>query len=244
MKIPVHKHGNPRIKCVLPRYTAPMAWYSVVKYCFKGDVMKKVLMSLAVMSFVGVASSSALATDKGFYVGAGAGANFFNSKGSQITVGNPGGFDSSDADLALRVYGGYQVNRNIGVEVAYVDLGTQKVDFVGLDRVNKMSVEGVNFSVVGSYPVTTSLDVFAKLGASYLKNTSYEYGADFLLEEGEISAKNSDRKWAPSVGVGMKYAYSKNVGVRAEYDRMVAKAGEHTVDIVNNVFSVSAQYNF
>lgn len=203
-----------------------------------------VCMSLAVMSFVSVASSSALAADNGFYIGVGAGANFFDSTDSQITVGNPGGYDASDADLALRVYGGYQVNKYVGFEVAYVDLGTQKIDFVGIDRINKMSVKGVNLSLVGSYPVTASLDVFAKVGASYLKNTSYEYGADFLLMEGEVSAKNSDRTWQPSVGVGMKYAYSKNVSVRAEYDRMVAKAGAHTVDITNNVFSVSAQYNF
>ncbi len=205
--------------------------------------MKKVFMSLVVISLVAV-SSFAMASDAGFYVGVGAGVNAFNSKDSQITVGNPGGFDASDAAMALRVYGGYQVNRNVGVEVAYVDLGTQKVDFVGLDRVNKMSVSGVNFSVVGTYPVSPTIDVFGKVGASYLKNTSYEYGADFLIQEGVASAKNSDRKWAPSVGVGVKHAYSKNVSVRAEYDRMVAKAGEHTVDIVNNVFSVSAQYNF
>ncbi|MHB8915970.1 MAG: outer membrane beta-barrel protein [Thiobacillus sp.] len=206
--------------------------------------MKKIFMSLAVMSFVSVASSSALAADNGFYIGVGAGANFFDSTDSQITVGNPGGYDAPDTDLAFRVYGGYQINKYVGFEVAYVDLGTQKIDFVGIDRINKMSVKGVNLSLVGSYPVTTSLDVFAKVGASYLKNTSYEYGADFLLMEGEVSAKNSDRSWEPSVGVGMKYAHSKNVGIRAEYDRMVAKAGAHTVDITNNVFSVSAQYNF
>jgi opacity protein-like surface antigen len=204
--------------------------------------MKKIIASAILSS--ALISVSAMATDTGGYVGVGIGDNMFNSNDAQITVGNPGGFSKNNNDVAYKIYAGYQFHPNFAVEAEYIDLGKQTVQFIGIARTNEMTVKGLNFSLVGNYPVYDKVDVFGKVGASYLSNNSYEYGADFLAMEGTPSANNTDRKWAPSFGMGVKYTFSKTVAARIEYEWLHAPAGTNTVDIKNNAFTASVQYSF
>lgn len=200
-------------------------------------------IKLAILASV-LASTSAMASDTGMYIGGGIGDNMFNSNDTQITIGNPGGFTKNDSATAYKIYTGYQFHPNFAVEAEYIDLGKQTVQFVGLARTNEISIKGFNFSLVGSYPVYDKVEIFGKVGASYLSNNSYEYGADFLAMEGTPSANNTDRKWATSCGAGAKYEITKTVSARVEYERLEAPSGLNTVNVKNNLVTASVEYHF
>lgn len=100
-----------------------------------------------------------------------------------------------------------------------------------------------NLSLVSSYDFG-NLQVFAKAGASMLANRSHEYGADFVRMEGTPDADNTDWSVRPSFGLGAAYNFNKHFAIRTEWQHFKAAAGEHTVDMTSNLFTVGAQYKF
>src|SRR5713226_3023971 len=68
-----------------------------------------------------IASPAAFAADAGFYLGAGIGQSKFIDQCSSepgITITS-----CSDTDTATKLFAGYQITRNWGVEASYVDFG-------------------------------------------------------------------------------------------------------------------------
>src|SRR5688572_10676070 len=87
-------------------------------------------------------------------------------------------FDTDDSDTAIKVFGGFNVNPNFGVEVGYVDLGEMANEFSlesdGSDFppgvasvVGSTSVYGFNGGVVGSLPFSDSVSLSGRAGAYF-----------------------------------------------------------------------------
>ena len=203
--------------------------------------MKKIILA----SVIGLAlSTSAMATETGFYVGGALGDSQLSSNNSQIDLGPGYPFSKNSSAFAYELYGGYQFHPNFAVEAEWIDLGKQTIRFQNIDRTNEMTLRGLNIALVGNYEVYKNVNLFAKVGASYMRNNSYEHGAGFTAMEGTPDANNTDWSWRPSFGFGATYNFNKNLAVRAEWQYFSAKAGEHTVDMHSNVFTVGAQYKF
>lgn len=62
----------------------------------------------------------------------------------------------SETDSGIKIYGGFNLSENLGLEMAYVDLG----EYAN----NTLEQDGVAFSIVGYLPVTDSFDFFGKFG--------------------------------------------------------------------------------
>ena len=118
----------------------------------------------------------------------------------------------------FKLFGGYQFNRNLAVELAYVDLGKLEYSgsFGGLSVTGgRVQTTGFNASAVGIVPLSPSFSLFGKVGVfSWLaKARDVTGGAPFSAEEDDADV---------SFGLGAAYHVNANVSVRAEWEQFEA----------------------
>jgi OOP family OmpA-OmpF porin len=135
---------------------------------------------VAVIGAAALALSSAASAQQltGFYAGAEFGQADFGS----------------DDDTAVKILGGYQVNRNFAAEVGYSMLYDK-----GGSEVTALEVVGI-----GLFPVANQLSIYGKLGFA---NVDVETPA------------GSDDKTELTWGLGVQYDVSARLGVRAGWQR-------------------------
>ena len=114
--------------------------------------------------------------------------------------------DCKDTSTVSRFGGGYQFNPVWGAEVSYAQYGHAGL---GQDRGN-WKMNGVHFSGTAAYPLSNSLALTAKFGVSRINfKTTAALGPSF--------AKTNIK---PAFGVGVRYALTKKIAVRAQYERL------------------------
>ena len=117
-------------------------------------------------------------------------------------------------DTAWKIFGGYMFNRHFGIEGAYVNLGevSYSGSFGGLPVTGgKVEVSGFNVSAIGSVPVTEEFSVFGKIGLFL-----WEAEASDTTGGAPFSAKEDGSDL--SFGVGIGYQFTRNLGLRAEWE--------------------------
>jgi OOP family OmpA-OmpF porin len=143
----------------------------------------------------------------GFYVGAGVG----QSKAKDWCGG--GGFDScDDKKTAWKVFGGYQISPNIAVEAGYAKLGKFTASFtdptLGL-LTDEAKVSAWEASALAGLPLAGGLSIFGRLG---IYRGTVRESTNFA---GDFSHDNNDFTY----GAGLGFDVTRNVGVRAEWQR-------------------------
>ncbi|GAA0780127.1 OmpA family protein [Shewanella aestuarii] len=138
-----------------------------------------------------------------FYLGGEIGINYYQHGCESWSI-------SCDKNSTMSgFFAGYQLNNNLALEAAYLDLG--KAEATYLEASNKHiyqgSMTGINLSAVGSIDLTADLSLFAKAG---LFNW---YGEN----KGPFSTIKAD-DWSPSLGVGMSYQLSDSWQARLQYE--------------------------
>lgn len=167
----------------------------------------------------------------GFYVGGSLGQSSFDKEIVRELI-TSGTVDTSDT--GFKVFGGYQFNRNVGLEVAYVDLGKASYSgFAGPDPVigGKVEVTGVNLSAIGAWPVAPNFDVFGKIGF-----LSWEDKASDVT--GGVPFSDKIEGTDLSFGFGAAWHLTRNVRLRVEWERF------RVDDTDADLFSVGAVYKF
>ena len=97
-------------------------------------------------------------------------------------------------DIGFKIFGGYQFHRNIAAEIGYGML---------FDK-NDVEVTALEFTAVGLFPVTTQFSIVGKLG---LANVEADTPAG--------SEDKTELTW----GLGVQFDVSRNLGVRALWQR-------------------------
>ena len=139
---------------------------------------------------------------------------------SEITDGLITSGSVDGKDTGFKVFGGYMFNRHFGVEGAYVNLGevSYSGDFFGLPVTGgKVEVSGFNVAALGSYPITEQFSVFGKIGLFI-----WEVEASDTTGGVPFSAKEDGTDI--SFGVGLGYNFTRNLGVRLEWERFKVEA--------------------
>lgn len=161
--------------------------------------------------------------DSGWYVGGSVG----QSKIDCDTSGIPGA-SCDDSDTAFRIFGGYQFNKNFAAELGYNEFGEAKASAGGVSVTGE--AKGFDLVAVGILPLNEKFSVFGKLGWHM---SDVDVSSNVGVSESE---SNSDFTY----GIGLQYNFSRNLGVRAEYQQF-KKVGEDT-DV--DVMSIGVVYKF
>jgi OOP family OmpA-OmpF porin len=182
----------------------------------KESVMRaKTIIAAAVLALSGLVAASQ-ASAQGFYVGGSVGrsdADDGNAVPDLITSGTVDG-----TDTGFKIFGGYQFSQYFGLELAWVDLGkaTYSGTFAGFPVTGgSIKTQGFNFSAVGTYPFGSGFAVFGKVGAFAWESKQNDVTAG-------IPFSNKENGGDVSFGIGASYDITKNIGIRAEWERFKA----------------------
>lgn len=182
--------------------------------------------SLGAILLVGSTSiAQAQALDYGWFGGISAGSTNENIRDSALSVtgATASSLTKDESGTGLKLYAGYQYNRNLAVEVGYTDLGkfgatrnvTAPAALVG-SAVADIKTNGYHIDGVGIMPLQGGFSLFGKLGAIYA-TTKTSLATSGGVIAGGTSAKRSDWSW--KFGVGAGYDFSRSLGLRFEYER-------------------------
>jgi OOP family OmpA-OmpF porin len=184
---------------------------------------------LALASLGALLAAPAFAQDTShFYGGVGAGiARSANETARTTGVLLPGvdtlSSSSDRNDNAYKVFGGYQINRNIALEAGYYSLGksrftTQTSPDGSFSTATK--VRGLNFDVVGTLPFTERFAGLARVGAhqAWSKEDYSGTGANAGVA---ASTKHNNTNF--KVGVGLQYELTPAMWIRGEVERYRVK---------------------
>mgnify|MGYP001158814762 FL=1 len=184
---------------------------------------------LALASLSALCATSAIAQDHNYFYGgvsAGPTRGKFNEEGiaSILLQGNAPpvsmtGLTLDQRDNAYRVFGGYQFNRNFGLELGFFNLG--KYHFQATTSPagvlnGEMKVQGVNLDAVVALPLGDRFSLLGRVGAQYAKTRNSFNGS------GAVAISNpspSDRQLNYKVGAGLQYAFNPNLLMRLEAEQ-------------------------
>jgi OmpA-OmpF porin, OOP family len=162
------------------------------------------------------------------------------------------GFDSAittsdKRDTGGRIFGGYQLHKNVAIEAAYVDLG--KFSFRGDvmptgSLIATTKISGFELAAVGTLPLSERFELFARLGAfSGETKTSYSSTGSVEILNGAATQKSRNTKL--TYGAGATFNMNKKVSLRGEWARYGKLGNELTGGSGDvNLFSVGLVYRF
>ena len=172
------------------------------------------------------ASSAAQATrgaESGFYVGGSLGQSEVDDF---CSIFGPG-ISCDEKDSAWKFFGGYQVNRNFALELGYTNLG----EVSARDNTGTLRLESTAWEVVGigSIPIDR-FSLYGKLGV-YRADTELRFRGSGLSESDDESTTDL------TFGFGVRYDFTRNLAVRAEWQKYsdveAAGLGEGDVDVMS-----------
>ena len=190
--------------------------------------MKRIVRTFGTLGLLGcavVASPSAMADDSGWYGGANIGQSRATIDDAKITSGRLGSgvattsIVDEDRDRGYKIFGGYQFNKNFALEGGYFDLG--KFGFAATTvpagtLSGNIRLRGLNLDAVGTLPITEKFSVFGRIGANYAEARDSFAGTGAV---GVLNPSPTQRETNVKLGLGLQYALSESLAVRAEMER-------------------------
>lgn len=197
----------------------------------------------AVLAAAMAVSSAAVAQqtqETGWYVGAA----FGQAKSDLDCTGTT---SCDDSDSSWKIFGGYQINRNFAVEFGYANLGEAKAStpafFFGglLIPAANVSIEATVWELVGvgSLPVADRFSLYGKIGL-------YRSETDISVAFPSVGAtsNDSDDNMDITFGFGARYDFTRNFGIRAEWQRYSSVSAGDFGDSDVDVMSVGLLWRF
>ncbi|MGL5044650.1 MAG: outer membrane beta-barrel protein, partial [Plesiomonas sp.] len=194
--------------------------------------MKKSLITLLVTGLL-AANAQAAGQDNTWYGGAKLGwSNFYGiDESNALTLGN----ETNDA-LGAGVFGGYQINKNLGLELGYDYLGKYKYDSVksGAAFSDEVTAQLAQLTLKLGFPVTDNLDLYGRVGGGYgwadTKSDVYKDDSRFVM----VGA------------LGAEYAFNLDWAARLEYQYTTPYGSRDDTGLRmdNGLLSLAAVYRF
>jgi len=192
---------------------------------------------------------SASAQDTGAYVGLGAGRVSAEIDDSGITSAlQSGGYglsrlSTSDDGNHYKVLAGYSFHPHFALEGSYFNLGSFDFDADLLPAATQSgkagSVNGFALDLVGTLPLQDQWSAFARLGVNNAKVRQSFSGT----ATGTGLINDSERGWNQKYGIGLSYAISDTLALRAELERYDLEDNAVIKDKVET-FTLGVVYRF
>lgn len=184
-----------------------------------------------------VISSSAIAAESGFYVGAGLGQSAYDTG-----ITNVVGASLDEKDTTHGAFIGYDINKFFGVEVAYNDLGKSELKFNAGDSYSigvlnatatntgnmSLKAKSIGISAIAKYPVHQYFQPFIKGG---FHRYTYEASITSGITSESIKESGTDTTY----GFGIESKISANFIARISYDNY---SFEEENDVKSTTFSI------
>jgi opacity protein-like surface antigen len=181
---------------------------------------------------IAAAAEQTETNERGFYLGASASRVEQEAQGEGqilVGVGPPFGFivtvppnqvDVDDTDAGWNVTLGYQINKYIAAELTYYDFGkasvveryTANLVAIPLNITVNSSIEafGPGVALLGTYPLTSSIEIFARGGVLFLDQEIERQISSF-----RTSQRTGDEIWM--AGAGAQWSFTSRWAARLEY---------------------------
>jgi len=189
------------------------------------------------------ASAGALAQDdmRGAYIGLSVGQSRVTIEDSAVTVlgATASSFSKDETDTGFKLYAGYRFNRHFALEGGWTDLGSFRATRnVTAPQVGSLSAEieasGFHFDAVGILPLQQFF-LFGKLGVMYATTETSRSSTGAVVLAGPRSSKDSEVEFKAGVGAG--FAFTRNLAIRAEFERVTdvgtIETGEGDIDLIS-----------
>jgi OOP family OmpA-OmpF porin len=185
---------------------------------------------------------------KGFYAGLSIGQSKFPGacdSSSGVTLSN-----CKDTDTAWKIFGGYQFNPYLAVELGYNDFGRissdATVSMAGSTFAGNAKIEATAFELtgVGSLPLGQQFSLYGKLGVYYAETKSSANVTRTTPPFASGSSSASDNNSNLTFGFGARYDLTKNIGLRAEWQRFSKVGGDSTGKGDIDVLAIGGLYRF
>lgn len=189
--------------------------------------MKKshLAMLAAAAALFSLPAAAQKAPETGFYAGGGLGKSSFKD-GCRL------GGSCDDGDTAIKIFGGYQINKYFAGEFGFVDLGRAKSSAGG--ATDEFKAHAWELSAIGGVPVMERLSVFGRFGLYF---ADAEENSNFA---GNSSHSNNDLTY----GFGVRYDITRNLGVRGEYQRYSNVGGGNLLKTDVDVLGLNVLWMF
>ena len=187
------------------------------------------LLAFIIAAFI---AFPALAQDTGFYVGGHLG----QAKGKDACDGFAGpGVSCDDKDTSWKLLAGYRFSRNLALEAGYTNLGEMTARGPGGTATRESTAwELVG---VGMLPMGNNFSLYGKAGV-YRGDT--EGRLNTVLLTGTTDDKNTDLTF----GAGLQFDMTRNVALRAEWQRYKDMGGDQVGESDMDVLSLGVLVAF
>ncbi|MEZ6930600.1 porin OmpA [Aeromonas sp. S16(2024)] len=224
--------------------------------------MNRSMLAVFVGALMATGTVQAAAQDNTWYVGGKAGwSNFYgvdyNSQVKEVVdFIEP---DEKSNDLGLGAFVGYQINRNLAVELGYDWLGKFKLDRSESLGVHSVGVNGeaeaqmVQATMRIILPATSALDIYGRLGGAYAWTESsysewYQNSANPGLNDAFTDTGHKYHGAAFVGALGIEYAIDRDWAARLEYQYTTplgkTSLEESGIEMDNGLLSVGMLYRF
>lgn len=183
--------------------------------------------------------TSGVANAAGGYIGAGFGNAESDFDTASVLIISGPNISTDEEDSSIRLFGGFQVDKNFSIEFAYIDFGEASAveSSFGIIDTFTAEVTGIEFTAVGYIPVNKDFSVFGR-GGLILWDSDVQ-----VCLAGLGCASGSDDGNDLVLGLGARYNFNKKFGVRAEYtlydiDKIEAGTGDFSVLSVSAVINL------
>src|SRR5690349_2349845 len=211
--------------------------------------MKKTVLC-AVLGAALAPCGSAVAQEqtRGFYAGASLGQSKFKGAcdaEAGITLSN-----CNDSDTSWKIFGGYQFTPNLALEVGYNDFGRISSDATvvvgGSTFRGNAKIEATAFELtgVGMLPLGHQFSLYGKLGVYYAETKASASVQQTTPPFGSGSFSQSDNNSNLTFGFGARYDFTKNIAVRAEWQRFSKVGSDDTGKGDIDVLAIGGLYRF
>lgn len=181
--------------------------------------------ALGVAGLAALSGTGAWAQDAGWYGGASLGRSAATIDDARINSSLLGsGFSATaiaddDRSTGFKAFGGYRINKNFAVEGGYFDLGKfgYTATTVPAGTLNgSIKLRGLNLDLVGIVPLTEKFSVFGRAGLNHAQARNSFSGTGAVLVTNPNPRKTATHY---KLGLGLQYALSESLAVRAEAER-------------------------
>lgn len=206
-------------------------------------------LSLLTLALLAAPFAMAQTDTTGWYAGGHIGQSQATIDDARITSGLlssgliAGPISPINRDLGYKVFGGYQFNKNFALEGGYFNLGQFGFSTTTTPAgtlTGDIRLKGLNLDAVGTLPITDKFSVLGRLGVT---NTQAN---DSFAGTGAVSVLNpnpSSRDINLKVGLGLQYAMTDALSLRAEIERYrIDDAVGNKGDV--NLVSIGLIYRF